>query len=350
MVGCGFLLTQQDEQNFGNTRAQTSDLIAKSFKFWEKEFESAHTLSFPVFGKLQLATQSREERTCTDANDESVDLRFQLGVLTQDQEDYIKSAGQFAAITIRTEYDQVQLKGKGFFYVSPVLGRLAYNGAFERPDFWSAEEGKNFYHVLRHELGHVFGLPHRGSTGELMSEDFADSFQKMPKGAFDNYFSFARDKKYCYGSDPNLTQKPNLFTEVFNITDPRRPCLRFEFIHKFQHGADSEMKVYSTEYADDAGTLIGMATLELSVYTPSSIQFIQLSPQQSVFTHMDLSSMRGSTPTRTLGLVFMKASKKGIYRSLDGKTERIISIRFEQGSPTVSGSYVLDGELWEGAF
>jgi guanylate kinase len=52
----------------------------------------------------------------------SADLKFQLGFLTEDQKKEITNYKQLLGVAYRTSYDQVNLKGQGFIYIAPEKG------------------------------------------------------------------------------------------------------------------------------------------------------------------------------------------------------------------------------------
>ncbi len=339
-----------DDQNHGVTKALAADTIKRALSFWEREFRFGIGVNFPDFGKLQIASQVWEERTCTDTNDDLVDLRFQFGMLNPEQEDYLKNPAKFAAISVRTDYDKVELKGKGFIYVSPVQGRLAYQGARGQTDFWTKENGKNLYFILLHELGHIYGLPHYGPPWSLMSEVFAEYSQDAHPLAFDQYFAFPRGKKFC------AQPLPDLYKKLFNISNPTHTCFLIEYTqdqgappHAGALFRDVDMKVYAGNHETDTGTLMGTATLSLGGFQVKSASYIWLSPQQKVFSQKDLST-QGATLDRVPGIPMMRFTKRGTYHNVDGTIERIMSVSFEQGSSSTSGSVVLDGELWDAPF
>lgn len=76
-------------------------------------------------------------------------------------------------MSVRTRYDDVNLRGGGFIYVSADSGPLAYSNEFLRHGAWHLGKGGLLFKVLVHELGHVFGLPHMNES-IVMHERFPE--------------------------------------------------------------------------------------------------------------------------------------------------------------------------------
>lgn len=106
--------------------------------------------------------------------DDSTDIRFQFGVLTAEQLEKVPNPKNHVGFSIRTQYDSVNMKGRGFVYISPEKGPLALAALKSSEPLWSSKNifaGIYFVGVLNHELGHIFGLPHSENIF-VMREDF----------------------------------------------------------------------------------------------------------------------------------------------------------------------------------
>lgn len=155
-----------DEANFGQTRSQVSSIIVKALNNWKLEFRNARYLN----SNLGIAAQTFHETSCS-ANP---DIRFQFGVLSGEQLKKLDDPTRFLGVTVRTDYDPVQMRGRGFVYVSPARGPLKIAGEKVVKEPWALENGGLLYLVLVHELGHVFGFPHSSERADLMNERFIE--------------------------------------------------------------------------------------------------------------------------------------------------------------------------------
>ena len=78
----------------------------------------------------------------------------------------------FVAEAFEESYDTVNMRAKGFIYVSPISGPLRpknINRQSSLSNIWSDENGMRFATVIAHELGHVFGFCHQNDW--LMREN-----------------------------------------------------------------------------------------------------------------------------------------------------------------------------------
>lgn len=149
------------------------ELIERAFDYWRVEFKEANNPVIADFVHYDVATQELEKRDC----DDSVDIRFQFGVLSEEQRQFFSAHNEtprdYVSIAVRTSYDAVHLQAKGFVYLSADTGDLRPNFAGSPPDNpWAKGSGAAIFKVLVHELGHVFGLSHHGHFWEVMGAEF----------------------------------------------------------------------------------------------------------------------------------------------------------------------------------
>ncbi|MGE0174073.1 MAG: hypothetical protein AB7T49_14850 [Oligoflexales bacterium] len=148
--------------DFGVSRERALELINLAIKYWKEEFEAAY-FGGDWLSEDKIATQTFHLTECSTNNQ---DLTFQLGVLHQDQIQKLKEEGKepkdFVGLTIRTSYDEVTLRGKGFIYITPEgkSNPLRIPGVQMKDTFWSESENGALHKMLVHEMGHVFGVPH----------------------------------------------------------------------------------------------------------------------------------------------------------------------------------------------
>ncbi|MGZ3772754.1 MAG: hypothetical protein ACXVCY_15795 [Pseudobdellovibrionaceae bacterium] len=159
-----------DEQNFGQPKSLLQDKIKFALNFWKKQLRTVTWTQIDRDQNVLVGTQNFTETACQ----EGTDLVFQFGVLDGEQIRYLSDPTKFIGVSVRTSYDAVNLKGKGFIYISPESGPLKFNktGLMQKP--WSFGDGVLLTPALIHELGHVFGIPHHRDV-HLMAEDFLES-------------------------------------------------------------------------------------------------------------------------------------------------------------------------------
>ncbi len=183
-----------DEENFGISAARAMEIAQGSIAWWtsnlagEKDLTGIGTQTFHVTSECNAQT----------------DLRIQFGVLSSQQQAQWKQSvaeppQQYAGIAIRTEYDKIQMRGKGFIYLSPQKGSLQLDlAAYQTPNPWSFGNGRLAAIILMHELGHVFGYQHGSAL--LMSPNFIDDIFE-PSSA-DN---IAKRNADPFAGDPNFS-------------------------------------------------------------------------------------------------------------------------------------------------
>lgn len=136
-----------DENNFGQTRARVQQIVSHGIENWKAEFKNQVKQAKDV--DLGIATQNFREVACAP---EGVDIRFQFGVLTGEQMRKLEDPTRFVGVSVRTDYDRVQMRGKGFVYISPARGPLKFVGERIVDDPWAMQNGGLLYMVVLHEL------------------------------------------------------------------------------------------------------------------------------------------------------------------------------------------------------
>lgn len=136
-------------------------LIQSAFEYWRNDFKSAYD---PVQTGVAKHTF---KHVCND----TTDLTFYVGWLPQNIRERMPDLKHTIATTVRTEYDDVKLRAKGFVYIAPDKGpdALSVNNPdlIEQP--WGLKGikigplstgGGLLQKVVAHEIGHIFGLSH----------------------------------------------------------------------------------------------------------------------------------------------------------------------------------------------
>jgi hypothetical protein len=155
-----------DAQNFGVSKEIARKKIVKALNFWKAQL--GETTTYHIGDRPTKIAQHNfiETENCEEAL-----LKFQLGVLNDEQFEYLKNPKKYMSIAVRTSYDQVNLRGQGFIYVSPERGPL--KPAIAPETMWSEGSGALILPVVLHELGHVFGI-HHDSDILIMKEHFPE--------------------------------------------------------------------------------------------------------------------------------------------------------------------------------
>ncbi len=277
-----------DQQTVSLPAARVHELIHLSFAFWKKEFKSFLVNSGKrVINPPEVAIQNFEEVPCTGTED--LKFQFGYGTLSSDQASYLEHQDEYVGIAVRTSYDRVNLRGKGFVYIASDKGphRTPQGPAYiEAP--W-AYDGLLF-RVLTHELGHVFGLPHIGQG--LMSATFPNYILKT--GVYMNYTSVDSMGPFFLPQDTysNCTLSKDAAPDAvtwFGLADTDK-CIHIEKI-KGKDDGDIEGYTFSSSAAyDGTRTLKGTAIWDNKTNPDIEITLagqLYLGPEQRVFTDPD---------------------------------------------------------------
>ena len=318
-----------DEANFGASNKVIEDNLAKAFSYWKTEFTFALTVELKHFGKVKIASQNFIKTQCADSK---VDIRFQFGYLDAVQKKYLRHPNEYAAVTVRTKYESANLKAKGFVYVSPSKGPLAYNQEGVVKDAWMQDNGSRLYITLVHELGHVFGLPHIGAMGALMSEGFVEMMlsSKEFKTSIPFFSLMTKSQVLCLQGQQEVLL--NIWKNFFDL-DESDKCVQIEFEHTpgNQLFGMSRLKILSGISSEDLTQKIE-ASLSMYRFNPVLTNLIWLPRTQALFQPSEY--VEGTQGV--LGISLISVSKKGSFLSEKTKLKRLISVKFEQGKQSVT--------------
>ena len=163
-----------DEANFGPKREEANASIQRAVGLWKIAFSAPGiypTLEVEPADALKIGQQDFNLVSCES---ETVDIRFQFGKLTDSQRATLVKPTKYVASAVQTEYDEEQLRGKGFIYVAAEKGSLRPEADDLAEDFLSHHDHVVLDMTLVHELGHVFGVPHQMGTEFPMGESFCE--------------------------------------------------------------------------------------------------------------------------------------------------------------------------------
>lgn len=166
--------------NFYHQSPEKSEAAIKdALLFWKEEFLFGQAKLEP---SIKVATQQFEQVQCTRDKQDDVDLVFQFGFLTSEQRNIVGGdLSRFAAFALRMHYDPIALKGKGIIYIAADSGPDKFGDQDSIGTPWVFLQGALLRWTLKHELGHVFGLPHTNQSGEamnIMAGNFIDFMMK----------------------------------------------------------------------------------------------------------------------------------------------------------------------------
>lgn len=334
----------RDATYFSGDDAAVRHAIAQALTYWREEFRAAIRPEYP---EAEVATQTFTEQPCSA----DVDLTFQFGTLSEDQVQefarYRKRPQQFVAVAIRTDYDPVTLRGKGFIYVSPDSGPLRFEGQNLAEAPWSMGDGGILHKVLVHELGHVFGLPHEaeGDTpyspwaNGIMQTDFAANIitkERAEKAQWMRDISGVFQRRQPLVGE--LDESNNEATVLHQFFDLERPVI----VLSFYVTTNGIIEVYNRDYEIRPRyepELIGTITPDAGgeVMREERIIRIRMNPEQRVFPYVFSNWQFG--PMRNAEL------RRGIYHNLRTRTERPVFYRHtpEHRDFVIGG--ILDGRL-----
>jgi len=317
---------QLDKETVSADLKTSEKAIKTGLMYWQKELNQSSAM--PQAGHFVLGGQIFVQEECSSATD----LRFLFGhgTLSEKEIKFLKRPEKYVGITVRTAYDEVNLKGKGFIYIASDRGPHAYdNPGHYLKKAWQHE--KLLTYALIHELGHMFGIPHTGNG--IMSEVFLDQF--LTKTLVDNFIklpfeSFLHPKEElttCLG----VTRKSRRFFAM----DTSHQCLIMKILNS--HSPTAKWDVYAKiNEADLAGTLLGSIVNirpELFDYRGRPASILQITKKQKVFTPIE-------TAFRTfmVGPMILDTGAKGVFISRAGGIPKNVYLRMTNSTVTILGS------------
>lgn len=149
-----------DEEHFGASRPQAEASIKRAVALWKSALTPEIFAETKKIPQLTIGSQEFIQVDCAEGD---IDVAFQLGKLSQNQERMLGKPRRFIASTVQTSYDEENMHGRGFIYIAPESGPLRPDADDLAADYWRANGNLILDMALLHELGHVFGIPHSQS-------------------------------------------------------------------------------------------------------------------------------------------------------------------------------------------
>jgi hypothetical protein len=335
-----------DQEGISASPEKIRLLIQKAIGLWKTEFsrnidfvENGPALS-KQFSYLGVGIQEFKEVPCS----KDVDLRLQFGyrTLSLNQRLHIHHPEKYVGMTVRTSYDEVTLRGKGFILIGSDRGPKRFRGETIGENPWSTDTA--LFLVLVHELGHVFGVPHVGSEYSLMSEQGPEIYVMKPVleqlKRVDRYlmdpradlgFIFIPSESWnsCHLQNFPISE---LMKSFFSLPADTK-CLSFDL--------DRKTKNISVSISDDvygSKTPVGEITGSTYLAVSSSAVALKITFKQQVFP--GATSEIGRLP----GPFFVNIDAAGgTYHSLRGGADHAIHIQTTTDGISMYG--VIDGKI-----
>lgn len=313
-------------------------MVTRAFDYWTSNFSDAIVPQISQeIPPVRVATQTFTEVSCS----QTPDIQFQMGTLDSRQREAFDDPTLYAGAAIRESYDPITMKGRGFIYISPDSGPMRFVGVpLSIPDFWQLGAGGLLYRTIVHELGHIFGLAHMGDSDDIMSDRFIESM--MSDDRYRTFFATSLDLPdfFKFRGSPGSGTGGGWY-ESFS-SDTR------EF---FGMPANSQAFAMSVK---DANTILvktgsgreplkplGEITLleqgpitwvgGVTVYLPEGQKALAFPPELKIKTIFG--------PQR----IFQ--TRKGLYRSLDGRVTRQVIVPLHPSGPSYFIGGVINGIL-----
>jgi hypothetical protein len=262
-----------DKASVSASETDISTAIAEGISYWISEF--AKVQGAPAIGFFNLGTQKFSEVACSDP-DVSIEFLFGVGTLNPKQFAHLVDPTKYVGVTVRTDYDEVNLKGKGFVFFSSDMGPSAYdNPGSLISQAWT--HSKILKYAILHELGHVFGIPHTGSglmaevfLNQILDKSLVGIYEKAP---IESFMHPNERVVSCMFMLPSLKD--------FFEGDPKHKCIEVQKVE------GAPWKVYSRE--DETAVPVEVGEIraiqsDILSYQSKPVSILQITGAQTVFS------------------------------------------------------------------
>lgn len=273
---------------FSISYLDTLKLIEEGLAYWKTELngERPPGMGAPIIlgtEFFELATQNFIYSPKCGA-DTALEFKFGYQNLNADEIDKLKDPTKFVGVTIRKEYDESQMKGRGIIYISGDRGVHAYSKASPETLSEAWRYPKLLQYAITHELGHVFGIPHTGSglmsevfLDQILIKKFASLYQREPMLPF---VKSVQELEIC--PEAGVPQGSQKFVADFFGLKNDEDCLRLEVASNRREFSVLTRKRQGLSDWKKIGTLY----LDMSEFTDFSLKpsvVLQLPEAQTVF-------------------------------------------------------------------
>lgn len=163
---------EMDQVGFPLNQAEVLGLIEESFQYWQSEFSKNSDISNSPLRKSYKLGDNKITYHEKCLGIEDVQFKLGTGQLTDQEQLYLEENGHsYLGVSVRKNYDRKKLRGNGFIFIS---SHDDIKKNFNSPDLYATPWNHQQLLMLTiiHEIGHVFGIPHMGSS--IMAEVFLD--------------------------------------------------------------------------------------------------------------------------------------------------------------------------------
>lgn len=252
------------------------------------------------------------------------DLRIQFGWLSQEQIDFFDTrmggVQKYLAATVRTSYEPIQMRGQGFIYLKPDTGPLSAQavGIVQNP--WGLGQGYLTNHALLHELGHMFGVPHKALESVMgvdhLERNFSEGIAQEMANHLPNeqgFFAWNREETI---RETCVSPKRKGWREFLTIP-AEHECLTVKFL------GENQIAFYTGETAqtDGADALRGVFTFDPQKVTYSFEEVVRIYLPEGQLA-VDRVADGGGMPPWILGPLTKIEEFSGVYKSADGTKTR----------------------------
>lgn len=324
---------QVDSDSISASKTTIQHLVSDSIQQWQKLF--ARYQENNSSNLVVLGSQTWLEVKCGSAVD--VQFKFGWGTLNSDEKAYLSMGGspeRYIGISVRTHYNEVNLRGKGFIYIASDLGPNAFeaeSGQIETPWHYPAL----IQAELLHELGHVNGFSH-------LSANLIPDFRR---GLMSEYFPQAVLQKWMWqgvrsGLKSNFKLGELFFPDEFEICAPSIEALKILKLNKhiscldfklnFTSGLFSSVSVFSRSNLASPQLVATIILGNQARWTSQNDISVYLSKNQTVFPNQknvpyifgpSSETYEGSAQYSSTG------SKVSLYLAISGDGFKMISVR-----------------------